>query len=810
MHGVSSEEEVKHIYADNFKIPYKVSKKRDLLTPQILFEFKLNKNMNSAKSRSVIIAQALYYIRRIKYGSNKDPLPPIICIADKNEAFFTETANWKKYYSSEKYDWDCAASNPDEKLADDICSDDDVRKIKVFNILEQAEYGFFAKELETHLRGQLSFDFKDKKEINEYNFIEVYDYWEQIFGKDVMNGTKPSKYFLCDIQKGKTEYIEEENKLIFHLSNNEKKTKKIDQSKYERFWSLYERVSNPDVIREIITKLDCLTDEKIRRFTGEYFTPPRFAGKAIKYIEKVAGKKWWNDPNVRLWDMAAGTGNLEWLLPIKSHKHIYLSTLLPDDVNYCKRLFPNATSFKYDYLNDDIDCLFGDLFSTNKSYNLPDNLIKDLNNANIKWIIFINPPFGTAQSGKLQTGKYKNDISKNRIQKVMENCNYGEVSRELFSQFIYRIANEFRNKNALLCMFSKIKYLNSNNDQKLRDSVFLFKYERGFAFSSANFSGTSKASQFPVGFLIWDIHKTDIIEKQRIVLDLLDEDGYKISEKVILTKNRKGFLNKWIDRPQNSRANILPPLGAATKVKDSNKDIRHRICVDFIGSLMCRGNDFQNQNLTAIYSAPQASAGAHSITPKIFEQSMIVHAVRRLPKANWINDRDQFMRPIKKLSQEFINDCVVWSLFSRSNETSSLRNVLYKGVKYQITNHFFPFRTSEILKWDIVDKDIIKSLKEDGQDRFVANWLKNHSLSKESEDVLNIGKRIYKLYFESFNKLATAQFKIEWWDAGWWQIKKALQDQSLGSDLFLELAEAQDRLKEKLLPEIIEYGFVNE
>ena len=98
MHRVDSEEEVKYIYADNFKIPYKVSKKRDLITPQILFEFKMNKNMNSAKARSLIIAQALYYVRRIKYGSSKDPLPPVVCIADKNEAFFTETANWKKYY----------------------------------------------------------------------------------------------------------------------------------------------------------------------------------------------------------------------------------------------------------------------------------------------------------------------------------------------------------------------------------------------------------------------------------------------------------------------------------------------------------------------------------------------------------------------------------------------------------------------------------------------------------------------------------------------------------------------------------------
>lgn len=36
----STEEEVKFAYVNNFKIKFKASKKRDLYTPQILFEFK--------------------------------------------------------------------------------------------------------------------------------------------------------------------------------------------------------------------------------------------------------------------------------------------------------------------------------------------------------------------------------------------------------------------------------------------------------------------------------------------------------------------------------------------------------------------------------------------------------------------------------------------------------------------------------------------------------------------------------------------------------------------------------------------------
>ena len=803
----STEEEVKFAYVNNFKIKFKASKKRDLYTPQILFEFKYHKKMESVPVRSAVIAQTLYYIRRIKYGETRDPLPPFICVADSDEAFFTETSYWKSIYSSDAYDWDCAPSVPDENLVKDISKTDIIRKINVFNLFEKEGYDFFERELNSNLAGQMSFDFMDKKEINEYNFVDVYDYWAEIFGEDVKNGTKPSKYFLCDIQDKRTEFIKEENKIVFHL-DGETKTKKIDHKKYDKFWSLYAKVKNDNIIREIITKLDCLTDEKVRRFTGEFFTPPKFAGKALKYIESVAGKKWWKDPNYRLWDMAAGTGNLEWYLPTESHKQLYLSTLLQDDVNYCKRLFPKATSFKYNYLNDDVDYVFSDLFSKSNTYNLPDNLIKDLNNENLRWIILINPPFGTAQPGKLQTGNYKSDISKTKVQKIMEENSLGEVSRELFAQFIYRIVNEFKDKNANLCLFSKIKYLNSNNDQKFRDNVFQYKFEKGFIFASDNFSNTSKASSFPVGFLIWNLNTKNRIENQKIQVDAYDNEGYRIGVKNISTQHRDLFLNKWIERPKNSNEYIMPPLGGAINVKHSNSDTRHRTCPNFIGSLMCCGNDFQQQNLTALFSSPQASAGSHSITPEIFEQAMVVHAVRRIPKATWFNDRDQFMQPNKKLSEQFINDCVIWSLFSRSNETASLRNVQYKSKVYDIINHFFPFEIKALDKWSITEKDILKYLKHDNKNRFVSEWISKSNISKEATNVLETAEQIYKIYFENFGKLATAQFKIEWWDAGWWQIKHALNDQGLAEDLFEQLNEKQDELKGKILPQIISYGFI--
>ena len=121
---------------------------------------------------------------------------------------------------------------------------------------------------------------------------------------------------------------------------------------------------------------------------------------------------------------------------------------------------------------------------------------------------------------------------------------------------------------------------------------------------------------------------------------------------------------------------------------------------------MCPGNDLFHQNWTALLSAPYVSAGGMSITPENFEQAMIVHMVRRLPKATWLNDRDQFMQPTKDLPREFVTDAVIWSLFAPSNATVSLRDVEYEGEVYRIPNNFFPFRLAEVRGWECSSPEI--------------------------------------------------------------------------------------------------------
>ena len=802
-----TEEDIKQAYAKYFDISYDTSDRHDLYTPRVLFEFKFDKHFTNLKIRSQVIAQTLYYIRRLKYGGHIDkPIPPTLCLADHSYAIITETANWKLFYddNDEKYDWDLAPSIPDKQLVQDISDSALAKDIHVYNIKDKVEFLIFAEQLTKHLNNLIQFDFEDKKVITENNFEEVFVYWNKIFGDSVRNGFKTSRYFVSDIQKDNTIFLKEQSKALFRIGQaGEIKEKKILSKDYEHFWGLYEKVRDIDIIRAILAKIDRLTDDTMRRFHGEFFTPVRFANKALDYIEKTIGKQWWKSSEYRLWDMAAGTGNLEYHLPQDALQYCYLSTLYIEDKEHLDKLFPDANIFQYDYLNDDIENVFANpnMIQFELNWKLPEKLRNDLANPKIKWIILINPPFATASAGASK-GSNKKDVTETRLRKFMHREDLGEVSRELFSQFIYRIKYEFANKVSHLALFSTLKYINANNDQKLRDKVFDFSFERGFVFSSANFEGTKKNNAFPIGMLIWKLNEHNKLENQEIEVDVFNEDVEKIDTKIFRSIHKDNFLSKWVKRP--AATHKFPPFGSAISVKAQNIDRRDRISDDFIASLMAGRNDFQNQNIVYLLSGPAVNAGAYSVTPKNFEKSMIIHAAQRIPKGTWLNDRDQFMAPKCELSEEFITDCTVWNLFCTSNQTAALKDVKYEKENYQIHNHFFPFQLAEVKKWDIKDSDIAMTLA-NAKDTFVAEWISKHQFSIEAQAVLDNAKEIYKYYFANLNQMRTNKFKIETYDAGWWQIKQALADVDLGKSELKELKVLHDKLKEKILPKLKEY-----
>ena len=842
------EEEVKAEFCKFFKMKIFALRGIDHYTEYVLFEFKYDRNFKNAENVARVLAQTMYYARLLKYGAGltRYPLPPVICVVDKNEAFFAETKDYTKFYTAkgEKYDWDRAPSTPCPKLVADVLDyltqrrgGAETKLPYIYDLTNPAEEEQFVEKCREHLTHQASFfDLLDKKAITEENFLDVFDYWDGLFGAYVRNGRKSSEYFFADIEQGKS-IVAQDGQVLFSVSGAEGYIPKtIQPEKYKHFWQNYEKVPPPAMTR-IRQKADRLTEDFRRRFTGEFYTPVEFAAKGLDYLERTIGREWWKSGEYRFWDMAAGTGNLEFELPSSALPYCYISTLDHEDADYCKKIFPAATCFQYDYLADDIPALAGQM-TFGQTRKMPPNLVADLANPNIKWIIFINPPFAMASVVGDTLGKTSKDtVSMTPIREWMHQEDYGEASRELFTQFLFRISKEFKDKQAHLCLFSPLKYLNSNNDQKIRDGFFQCQYERGFIFPSMAFQGTR--AHFPVGFLVWNLAKRKHLSEQEITLDVFNLNVEKEGTKRVPSVSRDQLLNKWCPRPKWDGKSIMPMFSSALKLQPENKDPRDHIAPGFLFSLSCGRDDFQHQNMVFMLSSPYASAGAFSVTPENFERAMVLYTVKKIPEKSWTNDKDSFyaptnpvnpVNPVKensaslrlcvknnpidaatRLPSEFVTDCVVWAAFSNKNNCVSLRDVKYKGRVWQIVNQMYPFLLEEVRQWPCAHGDIAAQLSSANEDRFLAKWLTGKALSSEGRAVLDAARQLYRDFYANITHTPWMDWKIETWDVGYYQIRNAMKDLRASASPREEdsLRKKHDVLRAKLLPQIYSLGFLN-
>ncbi|TKZ35988.1 hypothetical protein EZH24_02490, partial [Brachyspira catarrhinii] len=284
-----------------------------------------------------------------------------------------------------------------------------------------------------------------------------------------------------------------------------------------------------------------------KRYLGEFYTPFIFAKKSLEFINKAINIEELKSGRFRIWDMACGKGNLEYYLDKSVYKYLYMSTIDKEDIEYCKVKFKKACIFQYDYLNDDIE-------SKNKIFNykkIPKKLKSDLENKELNWLIFINPPYATSQVAGTNS-KSKKNVSYSSIRNIMHENKLGEASRELSAQFMFRINKEFVNgKNIYLAIFSKTNYIKSNNNEKFREYICNYKFINGFVFSSSNFESTSKTTPFPVSFIIWKISNKYNIKKENINIPVFDNDCKKIGKKNFTVIDRNKLLNKWIKRVRN-------------------------------------------------------------------------------------------------------------------------------------------------------------------------------------------------------------------------------------------------------------------
>ncbi len=787
-----TEEDVKDAYIKALGLKSVFKGLVDIQTPEIWFEAK-----EAPTAPLLMFAQLLVYVRAAR--KRGEAIPGFLCVIDREKAALMATEHAMSLLDDRNIVWPKSGSAADRLLATQIAP-----TIETHFILYQIdgyETEFVRAAKDAVREGRII-----RTPITPDNLRQVFDKWVAMVGVElgVKREADYAVLFFADIMHdGRNEAMR--NLPARLLFNGDKPVFIIGAEQYElanergyrNFWNIYHRPPEQKHRHYLLERRDSLLPMDDQKFKGAFYTPLHIVDKAYDQLAATLGADW--QQKYIVWDMCAGVGNLE--AKHSNLRNVFMSTLDQEDVTIMRSnpAFAGAEIFQYDYLNDDVTD-FGEI-----DYGITEKVPAALRQAIADAregkkgakpiLILINPPYAeamnvenTKDSGA--NAAMKSGVAKTRISHGMGHLGY--AARELFVQFLYRIMLEL--PSSTLAMFSKLKYVNAPNFAQFREQ-WTAQYLDGFVVHSKAFDGLK--GEFPIGFLLWDL----AVEKpaQSMGVLALNKSGQVVGQHVFYREPPRPPLAEWIVRPRSNRTPALP-LNNALSPSTRTNDVRGRWWADgAIGSLMCKGNDFQNAaNSTALFSSGYNSAGAMFVTGDNLEQAAIVFAVRRLIKPTWLNDRDQFLQPYQPLNEEFKSDCLVWMLFNGSNLTAGADRLRWNDRDWSLTNHFIPFTESEVGAMARFESD------------FMVRYTATITFSAAAQAVLSEGRNLWRRFHGTqFPNKIREEYKLNRADAGWYQIRRALEAYTdVEFTDFEPFKSAYSALTEKLRPQVYEFGFL--
>ncbi|GLQ24643.1 hypothetical protein GCM10007853_25170 [Algimonas ampicilliniresistens] len=788
-----TEEDVKDAYIETLGLKGVYKGLVDIQTPEIWFEAK-----ESPTPPLLMFAQLLVYVRAaFKRG---EAIPGFLCVMDREKAALMATEHALPLIKDKKLDWPKAASAADMTLAVQIAPTIETHFI-IYQI-DDYEAEFIKATKDAIRQGRII-----RTPITPDNLRQVFDRWVDMVGVElgVENEADYAVLFFADIMHdGRDEAMRDlparllfsGNKPVFIIGADQYEL--ASERGYRNFWNIYHRPPEKKHRHYLLERRDSLLPMDEQKFKGAFYTPLHIVDKAYDQLTATLGKNW--QKKYIVWDMCAGVGNLE--AKHSNLRNVYMSTLDHEDVTIMRSnpAFAGAEIFQYDYLNDDVDD-FGQI-DYDLSGKLPQALRKAIADAREgkkgakPILVLINPPYAEATNDNTAKGVAKDgsgakkSVAKTRIAASLK-ADYGKATNELFAQFVARIDLEL--PSAILAMFSTLKYVISPTLQKFRNT-WRARLLDGFVVHSRAFD--SVPGNFPIAFLVWDTSvNSEITDFDARVLD---KDGQEVCEKSFVVSTGRKLLTKWIERPRSNREEVVPLKNALTTAT-ATKDLRGtRWSDNAIAYMWCNSNDLQQANKTALFSSGFNGGHGIFVTEENLWQAAIVFSVRRLIKRTWLNDRDQFLQPSQPLTDEFKSDCLVWMLFNGSNLTAGADELRWNDRDWSITNHFIPFTEGEV------------GAKARFESDFMVGYMADMEFSAKAQAVLDEGRKLFQRFqATSFPNKIRQEFKLGRADAGWYQIRRALEAYS-DTELtdFGPFKAAYSDLSAKLRPQVFEHGFL--
>lgn len=781
-----TEEDVKDAYIKALGLKGYSKNLIDIQTKEIWFEAKEGYRHSTYQ----MFTQLLHYVQQAL--NNGEEVPPFLCVIDTRKAAIMKTTDALPLLNNKKQPikWGKSASGYTQEALDVVSAY--IGTYIVSFKIETHEEEFISTIKNAIKSGDII-----RTQITPDNLKQVFDKWIAMIGVEI-KGVAPEEYallFFADIMSDGTvsthanlpaELLHRGNSPVFSLGG--KIYELGNKEGYRQFWAIYHRPPQQEYRNYLLERRDSLIPLDERSFKGAYYTPLAVVDKAYDKLTETLGRNW-QDKYI-VWDMCCGVGNLE--VKHSNPRNIYMSTLDQADVDVMKatKTCVPATRFQYDYLNDDItDDGKIDYTLTNKVPVALQQAIKE----GRKILVLMNPPY--AESGSTLGKESKDEVSKTKIaSSAMQE--YGKANKELFTQFIARIAQEM--PSATIAMFSTMKYVNAPNFEKFREA-WSAEFLGGFIVHSKAFDGLT--GNFPIGFCIW---KTSHINNKKktiseITTEVLDKNSTPIGEKTFYNLPSSTYLNVWVKRPKANKLDIVPLKNAVTP---ATSKIRVSTWSDgAIGFFWCKASDLQNAGQTVIFSSAYSQGDGFYITKENLWQTALIYTVRQITPHTWINHNDQFLQPSGELADEFKCDCLIWMLFHGKNLTASANNLEWNGKQWSIVNHFIPYTEEEIGAPDRFESD------------FMVRYMADKTFSTEAKAVLAEGKKLWQAYFAHTDVHSVREeLKLNRPDVGWYQIRKTLQARNSSGDFapvsFSAFETAYKALTEKLQPMVYELGFL--
>jgi hypothetical protein len=756
-----------------------------------LLEFKRDLNFKKIEDRVTVLIQCLYYLQ--DFHKNGKALPTSIFIGDNDECFILDAKVLKKYLNKDIKGSASTAHMNNPELMVELSEDIDIQEYNSFCyfIDDKFKLNDVVDTLIKIHSGDLT-----KVKINNKNIVAAFD----IFDKEILVDTKSSpcklsinqrvNLFLQLLINSDENGLNSNNPTILFTKNYGN----VKVKEFKSFFKKYEGINyTPNEKEELTAYGDRLIEDETRRRKGEFFTPAVWADEAHKEISNHLGEDW-KDRYI-VWDCACGSANLT---RDYNFKELYLSTLEQSDIDTIKDMGynSNATIFQFDFLNDE-------------GRKLPDRLKSSLKEGK-EILFFINPPYARQGNMMKSNGSHKDGVANTKLNKKMIEEGWGKSAQNLYTQFLYRIYKLNINNNITIVVFAKSSYKTSPSFNKFREK-FLNKFEFIYSmlFCANHFSDT--AESWGIDFSIWKSGKTINNEFNSDIKDIIYTGISSISRKSLYNLDNLKPCSDWVrENLKNKVKKDFPYLSSSMKIKQTGYGTSLDNNMGYM--LNTSNNAYENSCGVALFSSCSSKGNGFSIMNENFYKVTTLFTARKSIKGTWINDKDEYIAPNEDHPewQQFVNDSIVYSLFNNSSQQSSLRQITYKDKLWDIKNEFFWLSTDQIMEaannanYDSLYKDV----KNNKQERFVYNKLKDIELSQDAREVLDAATELL-LKSMAVRKLMSQShpdYHLDSWDSGYAQLK--LVWKKYYAEEFKAFRDQYKAFEQRMIPMVYELGFL--